>query len=494
MASTANPVGPALPIDYTSKDFDGFKASMLTYAQTAFPAWAQASEGDFGMLLVELFAYNADILSYYGDQIANEAYIDTAVQRRSVLNLAQLLNYLPHGPIPSTGTVTLETNNPGPAVVIPAGTQFSTDFDPNTDTPLLFENLTDVTVPANGGTAVASLVQGQTFTDEIVAQSDGTMDQQYKLFNSPVIDGSVSVIVGDSTTGFIPYSYVAHLVDAGPADTVFTVYTDENNVTWVQFGDGVNGIVPPSLSNIEVTYRVGGGVNGNIAAGLITQIVTQVDGVSISVDANGVPISSAFANGADKETTDDIRVNAPRSWSTQDRCTSLEDYENAAVSVAAVTKASAIAKHFASVTVYISGPAGSVPTQSLIDAVQSFLSDPKRCGPGVTVSVAAASLVPVNVTLTLGVLNNYSQSSVKTAVVQAIQNVMAYTNTDFGSRVSVAGIYRAIAEVPGVDYADITNLARADAAQGVVTDVLVRDWEIPTFGTILISSTSGGIS
>src|SRR6185437_4030696 len=108
--------------------------------------------------------------------------------------------------------------------------------------------------------------------------------------------------------------YIPHLVDAGPADPVFTTYTDENDVTWVQFGDGVNGVIPPSLSNIEVTYRVGGGVKGNIAAGLITQIVTQIDGVSIEVDADGVPISSVFQNGADKEATDDIRVNAPRSW------------------------------------------------------------------------------------------------------------------------------------------------------------------------------------
>src|SRR3954462_11625070 len=99
------------PIDYTSRDFDSVRQSLLDYASRTFPEWTQASEGDFGILLVELFAYCADILSYYGDRVANEAFLSTATQRRSVLNIAELLAYTPSGALASTGTVTFTNFN-----------------------------------------------------------------------------------------------------------------------------------------------------------------------------------------------------------------------------------------------------------------------------------------------------------------------------------------------------------------------------------------------
>ena len=44
-------------------------------------------------MLIELFAYVADILSYYQDRVANEAYLSTATQRRSVTELLRLIGY-----------------------------------------------------------------------------------------------------------------------------------------------------------------------------------------------------------------------------------------------------------------------------------------------------------------------------------------------------------------------------------------------------------------
>jgi uncharacterized phage protein gp47/JayE len=80
-------------LDYLTKDFEGFRQAMLSQIPILLPEWTDRGEGDFGVVLIELYAYVADILSYYQDRIANEAYLPTATQRRSVVELLRLIDY-----------------------------------------------------------------------------------------------------------------------------------------------------------------------------------------------------------------------------------------------------------------------------------------------------------------------------------------------------------------------------------------------------------------
>src|SRR5262249_60730480 len=57
------------------------------------PAWTERSEADIGMMLLELFAATADTLSYMQDRVANEAFLSSATQRRSVAGHLALLGY-----------------------------------------------------------------------------------------------------------------------------------------------------------------------------------------------------------------------------------------------------------------------------------------------------------------------------------------------------------------------------------------------------------------
>ena len=97
MKTPANPVitqlGRRPVIDYLTKDYEGFREAMLAMIPTRLPEWTDRSERDFGVVLVELVAYVADLLSYYQDRVANEAYLGTATQRRSVTELLRLIDY-----------------------------------------------------------------------------------------------------------------------------------------------------------------------------------------------------------------------------------------------------------------------------------------------------------------------------------------------------------------------------------------------------------------
>ena len=368
---------PVIPIptsiDYTSKDYLALVQSMLGYASVIMPDWNQASEGDFGVALVELFAYMGDILSYYGDRIGQEAYLPTATQRLSLLNIAKLLGYTVSNGTPATGTVTFQTSNTSPAITIPQGTQVATAFQLSLNSPVIYETTEVATCPSAGGTITVPVSQGITYTMQPAGQSTGLPGLTLQLPATGIIDGSVSVYV-QTAAGSQQWNYVQYLVDAGPEDMVWTSFTDANGFTSIQFGDNINGLVPSVGLIVWVTYTVGIGSAGNQAAGTVGLIYQAVDGLFIPINADGTYQSSIMSGGSDPETNEQIRAYAPASFQTQNRAVSVQDFESLVMSVPGVSAASVVANHSTSVTLYVLGPSFQMPGTGLVNDVQAFFA------------------------------------------------------------------------------------------------------------------------
>jgi hypothetical protein len=91
-----------LSIDYTSRDYYSIREDLINLVkqrvnQSGLRKWSGDSSSDFGVALVEAFAYVGDLTNYYIDRIANETYLPTATQRKSIINLAKLYGYSPTG-------------------------------------------------------------------------------------------------------------------------------------------------------------------------------------------------------------------------------------------------------------------------------------------------------------------------------------------------------------------------------------------------------------
>ena len=84
---------PVPPIDYTVRDYRGFRRLMLDRIATLVPDRDQHHPADLMTALVEAMAYRADQLSYFQDAVATEAYLGTARRRVSVRRHARLLGY-----------------------------------------------------------------------------------------------------------------------------------------------------------------------------------------------------------------------------------------------------------------------------------------------------------------------------------------------------------------------------------------------------------------
>ena len=460
-------------VDYTSRDFTSIRDDMIALIPEYAPNWTSRDPSDFGVTLIELFSYMGDLLSYYIDRSANEAFIGTASQRDNVLQIARILGYKPVENTASTVTLTFYNSTASP-ITVPAGTRVATTAVTNaSSSQIVFETIAAATVPAKvgsvNGSVQAAAQQGTTISNEVIGTSNGQLNQVYKLSQTSVINNSVSITIGGVTYVQVPY-----LIDYNGYDAVFSLYTNAAGVSYVLFGDGVSGRVPTNSSVIYATYRVGGGATGNVAANTIKTILTNNQvGLTVLNTAYGNPADNGSATGGtDAETTDSIRINAPLSLRTINRAVSLSDYA-ALVKAAGVAKASAVADVYTSVTVFfvpygdpgvlVDNITPSTVFNNTIPKIKTYLTD--KIPANTTVTYQPASYVNSNLTAQITILPKYNSTSVQTAVTRAVALLFALDNVAFQDTIYLHDVISAITSVNGVASVKITKLVRNDQDQ-----------------------------
>ena len=453
-------------VDYTSRDYTALRADLVDLIPYYAPLWTNRDPADFGMTILETFAYMGDILNYYIDKSANEAFISTASQRENVLQLAKLLGYKPTEPTAATCTVTF-SNTSAVNVTVPKLTRVATSAVSNASTTqIIFETDAEVIVPAGSTTTTVTVTQGTTVTDESIGESNGTVNQTFELSQSSVINGSISVVVGGSN-----YTEVPYLIDYNGYDPVFSTYTNGDGVTFIIFGDGISGRIPPNTAQITATYRVGGGAAGNVAVNTIKYITNfSASGLTVLNKYISVAIPGSASGGADQESTDSIRVSAPSSIKTLNRAVSLSDYASLVVQVSGVAKATSIADVYTSVTVFfapygdsgvqIDGVTPSTVFNSLKATVSSYMLD--KIPANTTITFQPPSYVTVLINASITVLPQYKQSLVETDVNAILAELLAFENVVFGDRITLQDVMTTIASVDGVYRVAVSKLVRSD--------------------------------
>lgn len=455
-------------VDYTSRDYQSIKDDLIALIPDYAPNWTNRDPADFGITLIELFSYMGDLLNFYIDRSANEAYISTASQRDNVLKIAKLLAYSPTESTASTVTLTFQNSTASP-ITVPALTQVTTSTVANATTKqIIFETDSAVTVPAKvgtiNGTATVTATQGETITNENVGTSDGTANQKFQLLDSPVINDSVSVVVNGVT-----YTFAQYLVDYNDFDAVFTTETDADGITYIVFGDNVSGRIPPNNSVVYVTYRVGGGIEGNVATNTIKYMLTNyVAGLSVNNQDILTTGDGAATGGSDPESTDSIRTNVSNSIRAVNRAVSISDYARLCVQVDGIAKASATASVYSSVTVYFApfGDSGvevdnitpsSVFNNLKLDAAEFFVD---KSPANTTITFQPPSYVDTDVIVDITVSPKYNQALVKSGVGSAIVELFNFDNVVFQDTITEQDLYSAIRSVDGVSKSNVILLTR----------------------------------
>ena len=156
-----------------------FKTSMLAEISTRWRlrSLTTRQDDDFAIALMDAWAVVLDILSFYQERIANEGFLRTAVERRSLLELGRLIGYeLAPGVAASTHLAfTLDDKEGSPAqIVIPRGTAAQSVPGQN-ELPQTFETSDDVVARPEWSRLRPRLTHPQTFhADTRVFYVEGT--------------------------------------------------------------------------------------------------------------------------------------------------------------------------------------------------------------------------------------------------------------------------------------------------------------------------------
>jgi hypothetical protein len=126
-------------IGFRAGTFREFRRALLTPldGEGALAGWRPGGDGDLAVMMVEWWAYLADILTFYNERIANQDYLRTADLPESVPLLVALLGYRPRPAIGATGVLAALVT-PGQTASLPKGLQIQSKPGPG-QPPQIFE-------------------------------------------------------------------------------------------------------------------------------------------------------------------------------------------------------------------------------------------------------------------------------------------------------------------------------------------------------------------
>jgi hypothetical protein len=311
---------PTLPssVDYTDRDFDAIRARLTSLVQSVFPDWTDFDVASFGNLLLEMFAFVGDVVTFYQDNLAREARLVTATQRKNVIALAKMLGYRLQGAQAATAEVELQlVRAPVANVIIPAGTIVRTQ---EVTEPVRFQLLAPVVVAAGAEPPRALAIVENSKSHTQLFEARGLPNLEMPLDFFPYLDGSARVSTPQGA-----FTEVDNFLGSGPNDRHFVVVVDQNDRAVLRFGDRVNG--SSASGTVSVAYKSGGGGAGNVDA----ERIAVLEGAFKDAYGNAVQVSvrnpRPASGGTDRQTVASAKMLAPESLRALTRSVAREDFE-----------------------------------------------------------------------------------------------------------------------------------------------------------------------
>lgn len=274
--------------------------------------WTDFSSGDIGSVMLGLMAYLADANNFQIDKTASELFLDTAVERTSLMSLLKLIGYEPRHYLSAYTTVRLQNLNSQTTTIIPAYSTFT-----NNEGTITYTSLEDIQI--NNGTGYGIVYEGirrvAQFTYDQITRDGKVYLPDYKLgmntiqLRIPGVSNTVIQRVDDVRFSAGDFTYSAHV--------------DENAQVYIQLPTYWTDLLTDN-SIIYVSYLLTNGEAGRIGANILTVAGTGVTLLNSYVITN----PEASEGGYFPETTDEIRLHAPRQARTMLTIVTKKDMED----------------------------------------------------------------------------------------------------------------------------------------------------------------------
>jgi hypothetical protein len=305
---------------------------------------------------------------------------------------------------------------------------------------------------------VARATHGETVREVLGGGDASQALQRFTLRRAPLtfvsaptpsgIESTLEVRVND-----LLWHEVRSFDTAGPSDRVYAASADDEGRTSVVFGNGARGArLSTGAGNVQAVYRAGIGRGANLPPGQINLLTTKPLGVK------GVINPLPATGGADPESRDQARRNAPLAVTALDRLVSITDYADFTRTFAGIGKASAARLSDGRrrlVHVTIAGE-GDVPISEASDLRRNLEEALLRFGdPWLPVVVETRKLSLLLLSAKVRLLPDYLWEKVEPKIRAALLAAFSFDRRDLGQDALLSEAVSAIHSVPGVDWVDV---------------------------------------
>ena len=323
----------ATNLNVTELDFADIKNNLKNFLkqQTEFNDYD--FEGSGLNVLLDVLAYNTHYNALNAHYSLNESFLDSAQIRGNVVTRAKLLGYIPRSVLSPRATVNIVVT--ATSGTIPTVLELTKGIKLNTI--VGGEEFQFVVLNTQQATGIGAIVDSTavtqfTFNNVIIVEGsprelkyrvDNDIENQKFQLSDVDADSStlrVRVQANEESTAFDVYTKFETLKGVDSTSKVYYLQENPSGYYEVYFGDGVTGFKPTNNNIVTLDYVTTKGKESNGANNF-----TMVDSVG-GFTGVSVELAAAAGGGAEEETMESIRFNAPLTFISQNRAVTADDY------------------------------------------------------------------------------------------------------------------------------------------------------------------------
>ena len=316
----------ATNLNVTELDFADIKNNLKSFLkqQTEFNDYD--FEGSGLNVLLDVLAYNTHYNALNAHYSLNESFLDSAQIRGNVVTRAKLLGYTPRSVLSPRATVNIVVTKPNSGTIptvleLTKGTKLNTVVS-GEEFQFVVLNTQQATLSGSTWTFNnVTLVEGT--SRELKYRVDNDVEnQKFQLsdFDADTSTLRVRVQANEESTAFDVYTKFETLKGVDSTSKLYYLQENPSGYYEVYFGDGVTGFKPTNNNIVTIDYVTTKGIESNGA-----NLFTMVDDIG-TFDDIAVSLVTAAAGGAEEETMESIRFNAPLTFISQNRAVTADDY------------------------------------------------------------------------------------------------------------------------------------------------------------------------
>ena len=311
-------------LQITNLDFGSIKLSLRTFLQNQDTLKDYNFDGSALSVLLDLLSYNTQYNAFYLNMVANEMFLDSSIQRGSVVSHAKMLNYIPKSASAPTATVKLVVYGVSDqTLTVPKNTPFISEAIDNINYVFLTTDSSTVSVSAN--TATFNNLKISQGLSSAVTYTVSTTSNPSLIFQIPdeTVDTStilVTVQESSSNLAYQTYTQASDYAAVGSSSKVYFLQESMNGKYEIYFGDGILGSTLIDNNVVNISYIT---TNGTASTGANSfTLMSPIAGYSNTVVT---PVQSTTL-GREKESIASIKFTAPKARAAQGRAVTKEDY------------------------------------------------------------------------------------------------------------------------------------------------------------------------